>query len=165
MGYPRKKNKAFKYPWNFHALKFHSPMFPDGTPYEVSIFNESSFQCQYRNTSCSSLFFCLVLWEQFPCFSRQISWMPLCNEFFSVLIFDLYYFSLLYKDNNLYIIIIVWNFIVVFYTVCFLKSFILVCVLSKLYSMLYFAFKFLYQSVCIPDCSLCVFKFISKIVC
>ena len=99
MGYPRKKNKAFKYPWNFHALKFHSPMFPDGTPYEVSIFNESSFQCQYRNTSCSSLFFCLVLWEQFPCFSRQISWMPLCNEFFSVLIFDLYYFSLLYKDN------------------------------------------------------------------
>ena len=110
-------------------------------------------------------FFCLALWEQFPCFSRQISWMPLCNVFFSVLIFDLYYFSLLYKDNNLHTIIIVWNFIVVFYTVCFLKSFILVCVLSKLYSMLYFAFKFLYQSVCIPDCSLCVFKFISKIVC
>ena len=87
--------------WNFHILLFWYPW---------------KFRVFFG-------FFCLVLWEQFPCFSLWISWMPLCNVFLSVLIFDLYYFSLLYKDNNLYIIIIVWNFIVVFYTVCFLKVF------------------------------------------
>ena len=78
-------------------------------------------------------FFCLVLWEQFPCFSLWISCMPQCNIILSVLIFDLYYFSvLLYKDNNLYTIVIVWYFNVVFCAVCFLKSSMLVCVLSKI---------------------------------
>ena len=77
---------------------------------------------------------CLVLWEQFPCFSLQISWMPLYNLFFCVnlCLRLVFYFSLLYKDNNLYTIIIVWNFNALFYTLCFLKFFILVCVLSKL---------------------------------
>ena len=33
-------------------------------------------------------FFCLVLWEQFPCFSQSISWMPLYKVFLPVLIFN-----------------------------------------------------------------------------
>ena len=108
-------------------------------------------------------FFCLVLWEQFPCFSLWISCMPQCNIILSVLIFDLYYFSvLLYKDNNLYTIVIVWYFNVVFCAVLFKVFYASLCAFQN-YSLC--AFKFLYQSVCMLKCSLCVFKLMSKIAC
>ena len=59
-------------------------------------------------------FFVLFCGSSFPAVvSHYISWMPLCNLFMCVINFDLYYFSLLCKDNNLYIIAIVWNFNVV----------------------------------------------------
>ena len=126
-----------------------------------------SFSISHQNSITKTpftcfTFFCLVLWEQFPCFSLWISWMPLCNVFLSVLIFDLYYFSLLYKDDNLYIYIIVWNFIVVFYTVCFLKVFY--ASLGAFKIIVYVLLKF-YMSLCMLNCCLCVFKLISKVVC
>ena len=50
--------------------------------------------------------------------------VPLCDVFFSVLIFDFPLWCLLYKEYNLYIYLVtmVWNFSVVFYIACFLKS-------------------------------------------
>ena len=102
-------------------------------PQKTSTFLQKTYIGHSMSSTSPLSFFCLVLWEQFPCFSLWINWMPLCNIFFSVLIFDLHYFSQLYKDNNLYTIIIVWNFNVAFKTVPFLKSFMLVCVLLNFY--------------------------------
>ena len=102
-------------------------------PQKSSTFLQKTYIGHSMSSTSPLSFFCLVLWEQFPCFSLWINWMPLCNIFFSVLIFDLHYFSQLYKDNNLYTIIIVWNFNVAFKTVPFLKSFMLVCVLLNFY--------------------------------
>ena len=56
--------------------------------YFLKIHYISDFEIPMTNNVYLCSFFCLALWEQFPCFSQSISWMPLCKVFLPLLIFN-----------------------------------------------------------------------------